>query len=89
MCGQVRRGRKISFDADRWFSTFLSDGGRRDVACSLMRCEQLGGGSAATTVVDGARRTDIAFANTAQFLLLSLESVAALTQVHSTYSLPR
>jgi hypothetical protein len=83
ICGQIRRGRKISFDADQWFSTFLSSGARNAVSCSLVRCEAI----VEQSNVPGSSGSDIAFANTAQFLLLSLESVAALTQVrrHRTH----
>lgn len=96
ICGQIRRGRKISFDADNWFSAFLSDthsssssSSNREVACSLVRCSSAdpSGRAQATASAEGAAMTaniaarDIAFANTAQFLLLSLESVGALTQV--------
>jgi uncharacterized protein YcbX len=77
VCGQVRKGRKISFDADQWFSSFLSAGAGKPVQCSLMRSLDEG----ATPAAKGGEGQEIAFANTAQFLLLSLESVGALTQV--------
>lgn len=77
VCGQVRKGRKISFDADQWFSSFLSAGAGKPVHCSLMRSLD----ESAARLPKGGEGQEIAFANTAQFLLLSLESVAALTQV--------
>ena len=101
VCGQVRLGRKISFDAVQWFSRYLSDETkRREVTCSLLRCDNGAGAteahkddksrsseekSTASTHSDAKKGngagSDISFANTAQFLLLSLESVKALTQV--------
>ncbi len=40
ICGQIRRGRPISQDADRWFSEFLSEGRSDAVAVRLVRCVQ-------------------------------------------------
>jgi hypothetical protein len=81
VCGQVRKGRKISFDADNWFSSFLSSGAGKSVHCSLMRSlEESSAVPRKAQPAEGGGQ-EIAFANTAQFLLLSLESVGALTQV--------
>lgn len=80
VCGQVRKGRKISFDADQWFSSYLSIGAGKPLHCSLMR--SLDESSATPRKSQSAEGgQEIAFANTAQFLLLSLESVGALTHV--------
>lgn len=108
VCGQVRQGRRISFDADRWFAQYLSnpnpsvnaasststgshDGARvpalrKEVVCSLLRCAETPSEAEKKEQNGEGRKgkdsgADISFANTAQFLLLSLESVHALTQV--------
>lgn len=110
VCGQVRHGRRISFDADQWFTRYLNSPNpstssseaatgasipvarpsvqRKETSCSLLRC------AAESTPSDKAAKSkdsdgsgavrEISFANTAQFLLLSLESVHALTQVRNT-----
>ena len=92
VCGQVRRGRKISFNADQWFALFLAGGDqgasnssapKPPTACTLLRSVEAppkrGEYSAAENRPAGS--AEISFANTAQFLLLSLESVRTLTQV--------
>lgn len=94
VCGQVRQGRKISFDADQWFGRYLSGATGKAVTCTLLRCDsnetavcdKHSTDKAETSGVKSAKSaaTDISFANTAQFLLLSLESVKALTQVRYT-----
>lgn len=114
VCGQVRQGRRISFDADRWFAQYLSNPNpsvgatevgdsestprlttpRKEVVCSLWRCAESApsdnkkqdhgtqdSGDSGGAVGRQKPGGDISFANTAQFLLLSLESVHALTQV--------
>lgn len=117
VCGQVRLGRKISFDADQWFGEYLSTStatGKtgKTVTCTLLRCDvQIAAPKGAqedtkknekekekekenAETSKGSSKnksdnngTDISFANTAQFLLLSLESVKALTQVMMKCSL--
>ena len=107
VCGQVRQGRRISFDADQWFTRYLSNPNpstslnstasatvtttvarssaqRKEISCTLLRCavEPAPSDKMEKKSVDsGETARDISFANTAQFLLLSLESVHALTQV--------
>ncbi len=40
ICGQIRRGRPISQNADKWFSEFLSEGRSDVVTVRLVRCVQ-------------------------------------------------
>lgn len=105
VCGQVRQGRRISFDADQWFTRYLSNPNpstnvndtvtaaattvarpptqRKEISCTLLRCapESSPANNTMKSADSGEIARDISFANTAQFLLLSLESVHALTQV--------
>ena len=106
VCGQVRQGRRISFDADQWFTRYLSNPNpstslnnsnfaavttvarpsaqRKEITCTLLRCAAESAPSLKEnkkSADSGESARDISFANTAQFLLLSLESVHALTQV--------
>lgn len=92
-------GRKISFDADQWFGQYLSAATGKTVPCTLLRCEyetavrekpttnaNRNKAESSAAKGDKSNATDISFANTAQFLLLNLESVKALTQVRYTFS---
>ena len=111
VCGQVRQGRRISFDADQWFTRYLSNPNprtsdavsaavtttvarssaqRKEITCTLLRCAvepAPANKPDKKSANSGETARDISFANTAQFLLLSLESVHALTQVRTLCSL--
>lgn len=80
ICGRKTRGVKVSYDADEWINKFMNsslvanNNSNDKKRYSLIKCSDTSSSSSSSASTEVVK----SFANTAQYLLLSLESIQAL-----------